>query len=384
MKRSGLIFLEGISGAGKDSYDDWITGYFANLGIQTRFFTEPSVFRHVTEAYKRLPQSERDPEVEAMLFTADRKQQFNTSIKPLIGSSHGVVVMKRSFLSSLAYQAKTDDEVAKIRAMNHFFPDPDLSAVFLCDPQTALSRIQGRDKEVSPDETLKKITMLKGRYEHLATALPDLNIKLISADASFGAVQYQLRSHFNKLMGVPMERAVFLDKDGTLVDNSEYPAIVPTDKIYFDQTVEGLRSLQGAGYKLIIISSQPWVGRGRLSPVQVEDAFKSVAAQYAEKGIIIDAYYYCPHQRPEEGGVDCECKKPKTGLLEQAAERFNIDTSRSYFVGDRSDDILTGRNFGLETCLVTMSKGDISGLGDVKPTYLHRDVNAFARALKKD
>ncbi len=173
-----------------------------------------------------------------------------------------------------------------------------------------------------------------------------------------------------------MKKAVFLDKDGTLVDNLEYPEKIPRDDIYFDNTVEGLLKLQENDYELIIISNQSWISRGLLSIREVEQIFKSLIDKYAKRDVKISGYYYCPHKK-EEG---CGCRKPKIGLLERAVNDFNIDVLQSYFVGDSDTDILTGKNFGLRTCIVgTGNQKENSG--STNPDYEVNDVNAFARLL---
>lgn len=175
-----------------------------------------------------------------------------------------------------------------------------------------------------------------------------------------------------------MNKAIFLDKDGTLVDNSGYPDIIPSDKIFFDKTVKGLKILQNAGFKLIIISSQPWIADGRLKTEQVDEFFNSVVTKYLKEGIKIDAYYYCPHNRSE----GCKCKKPNTALLEMAVERFKIDPSESFFIGDMWEDILTGKNFGLKTILVKTGCGKDYN-STIEPDFIVEDVNEAAEEIWK-
>jgi D-glycero-D-manno-heptose 1,7-bisphosphate phosphatase len=383
-ERAKLIFLEGISGAGKDSYDTWLTNYFTSLELNPLFFTEPTEFlRPTIDEYRRRPRTERFSEVEAMLYTADRKQQYNLLIDPALQDPKNVVVMKRSYVSTAVYNASEEKGLLKVLNDNSFFPKPDLTLTFLCDPKTALSRISGRPKEISPDEHYDKISQLRERYLTLSKILTRENFALLNTDGSKAAVEHQIKSHLNHLLDIPMQKALFLDKDGTLVDSSAYPAKIPTDEVMMDKTLAGLKQAQNKDYKLIIISSQPWAVRGKLTEQQIENAFKSVTWKYLQRGVKIDGYYYCLHQRVEEGGqVDCDCKKPKTGLLEQAATKFNISTLGSYFVGDSQEDIITGRNFGLESVLV--KTGLVKDTADLKvqPSIVAEDVNAFAKILK--
>jgi D-glycero-D-manno-heptose 1,7-bisphosphate phosphatase len=380
LRKAKLIWVDRLSGTGKDTQISFIKTFFEDKGFKPKLVREPDFLRERIYAYKEMPPEVRDVEVEAMLFVADRRHLVNTEISPTMQKEGVVILSNRSYLSHCVYQTMQGMDLERILEMNSFYPDPDLALVLLCDPETAVKRIEERaketGKEITVDEEVEKITRLKQGYESLSEKLPHLNIKYVNADGSKPATFYQTRSHLNNLLGVPMEKAIFLDKDGTLVDNSGYPDVIPSDDIYFDRTVTGLRALQDAGFKLILISSQPWVARERMTIPEVDDVFKSVVSKYAEQGITIDDFYYCPHHRSD----GCECKKPNTGLLEQAVDKFSIDTSRSYFVGDMEGDIITGRNFGLKTCLVRTGNGKDYD-SNVQPDYDAADVNRFAQAI---
>ena len=143
-----------------------------------------------------------------------------------------------------------------------------------------------------------------------------------------------------------MKKAVFLDKDGTLVDNSGYPKIIPSDEIY-TESYEALKKVQEKGYKLFIISSQPWVARGRMTANEVKSIFESVKNKYAQRGIRIENYAYCQHDRQD----NCPNKKPSTGLFENFIREHNIDTTKSYIVGDMDSDTLAGNWYTSKTKL---------------------------------
>ncbi len=175
-----------------------------------------------------------------------------------------------------------------------------------------------------------------------------------------------------------MNKSIFLDKDGTLVDNSGYPDIVPSDKIYFKHTVNGLKKFQEAGYLLIIISNQSWISKGRKTEKEIEKIFKSTISQYNTKGVNINSYYYCPHQESD----NCNCRKPKTGLIEKAIKDFNIEIKNSFIIGDREHDILLGKNMGLKTCLVKTGEGKNYD-SSTRPDYEAEDINEMAKIILK-
>lgn len=378
--KSRLVLVDGISGSGKGTHIPYIADFFTKHNYDPFIVREPSDFLgSFIFNYRRITSHERDPEIEALLFAADRKHLFRFALEPILTRESYVVISDRSVMSNV-YQITRGVSISKILALNEFYPTPDLALIFLCEPEEALRRIEKRAREtgtpVTLEEHVTRIAELKEAYESFARAVPHFNPKIVNTDGSILAVQYQLRSHLNNLLGIPMERAVFLDKDGTLVDNSGYPEKIPSDEIYFDQTAEGLRRLQDAGFKLIIVSSQPWVAQGRLTLEDVERVFKSVVAKYDEKGVKIDRFYYCPHHRSE----DCMCKKPNTGLLEKAVDEFSLDTSRSFMVGNMDVDIKLGRNFGLTTCLVKTGNGSRYD-EKVKPNIVTDDINSFAGTI---
>lgn len=148
--------------------------------------------------------------------------------------------------------------------------------------------------------------------------------------------------------------AVFLDRDGTIVVECEYlkdPArvrLVPG-------AAEALRSLRNAGYALIVVTNQSGIARG----LYTESDFRAVEARIhallEERGISVDAVYHCPHH-PEFTGP-CDCRKPGTGMYEQAVREHRLDPSRSWYVGDRLKDLEPARVLGGTGLLVRTGYG---------------------------
>jgi histidinol-phosphate phosphatase family protein len=152
----------------------------------------------------------------------------------------------------------------------------------------------------------------------------------------------------------PPARAVFLDKDGTLVEDVPYN-VDPARVRLSPGAGEGLARLRAAGYRLIIVSNQSGVARG-LFP---ESALAAVEARLGELlagyGVRPVGFYVCPHH-PDglvaEYAVACECRKPAPGLIRRAAREHAIDLGRSWFVGDILDDVEAGRAAGCRTVLI--------------------------------
>ena len=150
------------------------------------------------------------------------------------------------------------------------------------------------------------------------------------------------------------DAAVFLDKDGTLIEDLPYN--VDPDRIRLAPgAAEGLRLLHHAGYHLIVISNQSGVARGYFA----EQALAAVAARLrgllAAAGVPLAAVYYCPHH-PDGAvpayAVACDCRKPAPGLILRAAYDHSIDLARSWFIGDILHDIEAGRRAGCRTVLI--------------------------------
>ena len=174
-----------------------------------------------------------------------------------------------------------------------------------------------------------------------------------------------------------MNKICFLDKDGTLVDNSQYPDIIPSDKILKDDIIEGLKYLQEQGYKLIIISNQSWISKGRHTEEQTENIFKSLIKQLELYNIHIEAYFYCPHLRT----MQCECKKPNNKLILDALKKYKGDSKKSLIIGDMDRDILAGKKSGIKTVLVQTGCGN--QFLDCNPDHIIKNINQIGEIINE-
>lgn len=171
------------------------------------------------------------------------------------------------------------------------------------------------------------------------------------------------------------DKAFFLDKDGVLVDNSWYPSIIPSDKILESDVLSGLKYIQERGYKLIIISNQPWIANGRKTQEEIEKTFINLKEKFLSFGIKINDYFYCPHQSSDK----CECKKPKTGLIREVLKKYDINFLDSFMVGDTDLDIIFGKNIGVKTVLVLTGRGkDFQNSGS---DYIIKNLNCVNKII---
>jgi D-glycero-D-manno-heptose 1,7-bisphosphate phosphatase len=135
--------------------------------------------------------------------------------------------------------------------------------------------------------------------------------------------------------------AVFVDRDGTLVVERGYLSD-PADLELLPGAARALRQLKAGGFPVLVISNQSGVGRGLFPRTRVHEAMARLREQLRAEGVELDGIYFCPH-RPEEG---CSCRKPGTGLLEQAAEDQHLTLRASFMVGDKLLDVETGQRAG--------------------------------------
>ncbi len=151
-----------------------------------------------------------------------------------------------------------------------------------------------------------------------------------------------------------MNKAVFIDKDGTLVPDIPYN--VNTKLISLTQyAAKGLKQLQQQHFLLVIISNQPGVARGFFSEHDLNPVWATIKGLLMKEGVHIDAVYYCPH---DEHGMDgpykkiCYCRKPSPGMLLQAAKELDISLTDSWMIGDILDDVEAGKRAGCRTILI--------------------------------
>ena len=162
-----------------------------------------------------------------------------------------------------------------------------------------------------------------------------------------------------------MRPAIFLDRDGTLIEDVDYLQHADQMRV-LPGVPEALRALQSAGYALVIITNQSGVARGLLTEETLAELHQELVYRLGEQGVTVDGIYYCPHH-PEHGSaeyrVDCECRKPGTALLEQAGQDIGLDLGASWAVGDKLSDLAGAVRLGCRAVLVRTGYGaDHEGL----------------------
>lgn len=149
-------------------------------------------------------------------------------------------------------------------------------------------------------------------------------------------------------------RAVFLDKDGTLVENVPYN-VDPARLVMTPGALAGLRLLHEAGYLLIVISNQSGVARGYFTEAALMPIMQQLQTTFDQAKITLSGFYYCPHHPQgvvSSYAVECNCRKPQPGLLYKAAHEHTINLQQSWFIGDILHDVAAGRSAGCRTILL--------------------------------
>ena len=154
------------------------------------------------------------------------------------------------------------------------------------------------------------------------------------------------------------QRAIFLDRDGTM--NVSKGFISKADDLeLIPGTIDAVKAINKSGALAIVITNQPVIARGECSFEELHNIHNKLKTLLGEKGAFVDDIFYCPHHPDKgfEGEVselkfDCECRKPKTGMIDEAVKKYNIDLSKSYMVGDSTMDLETARNAGIKSVLV--------------------------------
>ena len=172
--------------------------------------------------------------------------------------------------------------------------------------------------------------------------------------------------------------AVFLDRDGVLNEEKGYIGSVQ-DLLIFPYVKECISAIKQKGYYAIVITNQSGVARGLFTEEKLKEMNRHLIQQTG-----VDAVYYCPHH--PDGMVtqyrkNCGCRKPGTGLLEQADRDYHIDMEHSYMIGDRGGDIMTGRKMGIKTVLLESGYGLENLEEQVSPDYIFKDLRDAVQIL---
>jgi len=182
-------------------------------------------------------------------------------------------------------------------------------------------------------------------------------------------------------------RAIFLDRDGVINKEVDQLSRVEDFKIY-SSAAKNIKKMNDAEFLTIIATNQPMIAKGFMTEDDLNNMHKILETDLALEGAKIDAIYYCPHH-PKKGFVgevpelkiNCNCRKPKPGMLFQAQKDFNIDLKESYLIGDKTSDILAGKQAGCKTILIKTGYKGKDNSFSAKPDFTVKDLAGTVRII---
>lgn len=183
-----------------------------------------------------------------------------------------------------------------------------------------------------------------------------------------------------------MNKAIFIDKDGTLIKNIPYN-INPLEIVLMRGAAKFLSCLSSADYKIIIITNQSGIARGYFSEEDLLLVKEKIRLLLSSAGVILDGFYYCPHHpeaKIEAYRKDCLCRKPKPGLFFVAASDFDLDLENSWMIGDILDDIEAGNRAGCKTILYSKSESRCVENKIRIPDFQTSSFVEMAKIIKKE
>ena len=170
-----------------------------------------------------------------------------------------------------------------------------------------------------------------------------------------------------------------LDRDGTIIVERHYLA-EPRQVELIPGAADGLHRLVEMGFGLVVVTNQSGIGRGYFDRERVDLIHRRMSELLTAEGVRLDGIYFCPH-RPED---DCDCRKPRAGLIKTAAEELGFDPQAGVVIGDNVCDIELGRRIGATTLLVRTGYGaEVASRASVEPDVVVDDLSAAAQFIQR-
>ena len=187
-----------------------------------------------------------------------------------------------------------------------------------------------------------------------------------------------------RIKGKRMNKAIFLDRDGTL--NIDYGYVHEIDNFKFiDSAIDALRELKKMGYMLVLVTNQSGIARGYFSEEQFLQLTEWMDWSLAEQDVDLDGIYYCPHHPEGKGEYkeDCDCRKPKSGMLLQAIKELKIDPTQSIMVGDKVEDLKAGIGAKVKMNVLVRTGKTVTEEGERVADYVLDSIVDLPRILKR-
>jgi len=230
------------------------------------------------------------------------------------------------------------------------------SGIHIISSELMKCAVQSKEK-IDLDRDMLKPSIQTNRI--FAYSTPEY-IKDMGTPERYAQVSAEIENGIVKSKNLMLkQKAVFLDRDGTI---NKFNGFVkkPEDLELLEGASEAIKKINSLGFLAIVITNQPVIARGEVDFKTLDLIHMKMETDLGKKGAYIDALFYCPHHSDKgyagelpEYKIECECRKPKPGMILQAAEKYNIDLSKSYMVGDDMRDVQAGINAGCIPVLLT-------------------------------
>ncbi len=209
-------------------------------------------------------------------------------------------------------------------------------------------------------------------------------IPLVEGKSTTNIIQRVMDVHGNKPVEIEVgkkevAKAIILDRDGVINEEVEY--LHEPEKFKFvNSALEGMKRMQELGFHIVVATVQAGIGLGYFTKEDFYKVNKIMLKGFKENGVIASKVYFCPHSVSD----NCNCRKPKTGLFDRAKEDLNLDMRKSWAIGDKTADIVAGKNAGCKTILVKTGHAGSDKEFDVKPDFIANDLLEAAEIIKEN
>jgi len=186
------------------------------------------------------------------------------------------------------------------------------------------------------------------------------------------------------------QKAIFLDRDGVINEERDLLHRIEDFRL-LPHVCEAIREINQSGYLTVVVTNQPVVARGLCSMEEVGKIHKKMETLLGEKGAYLDRIYFCPHH-PDKGypeeklefKIDCQCRKPKVGLIQKACQDLKVDPGISFCIGDSTTDIQTAKAAGMPSILVRTGLGGEDGKYQARPDFVFSNLNEAVNFIIHD
>jgi histidinol-phosphate phosphatase family protein len=218
--------------------------------------------------------------------------------------------------------------------------------------------------------------MLRGHKKLFGYNSPEF-IKDIGTPERYDKISAQFEAGIvQKSSLVSPQRAVFLDRDGTLVPDKD--CLRDANELeLLPGIAEAIHKLNLAGWRTVVVTNQPVIAKGFCDEAELQRMHNKMETLLGREHAFLDRIYFCPHH-PEKGfpgeradlKIECDCRKPKTGMIQKAVADLNIDLKQSWLVGDTTTDLQTAKNAGVKSILVKTGNAGRDGKFSAQPDFM--------------